>query len=46
MPLRLCVTTICNLLCILFKHEIKQPKMAAKKALQIIVMKLALQKRK
>jgi len=46
MPLHLQITTICNLLCILFTHEIKQPKMAAKKALQIIVMKVALHKRK
>jgi len=46
MPLHLHITRICNLLCILFTHEIQQPKIAAKKALQITVMKLALCKRK
>jgi hypothetical protein len=28
MPLHLHITTICNFLCILFTHEIKQPRMA------------------
>jgi len=46
MPLHLHIITICNLLCILFVQEIKQPKMTAKKALQVIGMNLALHKKK
>lgn len=46
MLLALQVTTIYNLLCILFILKIKQPKMVTRKTLQITVMKLSVYTRR